>query len=134
MDYRKRPRRQTGCPQTNQAGRVGEADQGQLAEHLRRVPGQSCYGAVWGDLHRTRPWRDDNRRLALGALAGYLALNVLALGLNLLGVDGFWFLWLTPAALVGYLLLGQSLDRERDAIRHLAASSPGLMPSHPSQS
>ncbi len=55
--------------------------------------------------------RPGRRSLALGALAGYLALNALALGLNLLGVDGFWFLWLTPAALVGYLVLGQRAMR-----------------------
>jgi hypothetical protein len=46
--------------------------------------------------------RAGRRRLALTALAGYLALNALALALNLLGVDGFWFLWLTPAVLLGY--------------------------------
>jgi hypothetical protein len=53
--------------------------------------------------------RSGRRQLALTALAGYLALNVLALALNLLGVDGFWFLWLTPAVLVGYLACSAAL-------------------------
>jgi hypothetical protein len=59
--------------------------------------------------------RAGRRPLALTALAAYLALNALALGLNLLGVDGFWFLWLTPAALAGYLFLGRALTAERAA-------------------
>ncbi|HKI33776.1 MAG TPA: glycosyltransferase 87 family protein [Gemmataceae bacterium] len=48
------------------------------------------------------------RSRALGVLAGYLAVNALALALNLCGVDGFWFLWMAPAALVAYLALGRA--------------------------
>ena len=47
------------------------------------------------------------------ASIAYLSVNALALGLNLAGVDGFWFLWLTPATLVAYLVLlrwGRSVE------------------------
>jgi hypothetical protein len=67
--------------------------------------------------------RGGRRSLAIGALAGYLALNVLALSLNLLGVDGFWFLWMTPAALAAYLALGRAVSAER-AAPALAVPSP----------
>ena len=42
------------------------------------------------------------------ALSAYLAVNALALVLSLWGVDGFWFLWMTPAALFAYLALDQT--------------------------
>src|SRR5262249_50684018 len=56
------------------------------------------------------------------ALAAYLAVNGLALLLNLAGVDGFWFLWLTPTALVSYLLL----DRRAGRLFHLSVSLPAV--------
>jgi hypothetical protein len=43
-------------------------------------------------------------------LAGYLAVNGLALALNLAGVDGFWLVWLTPAALAAYLRLDRATN------------------------
>jgi hypothetical protein len=61
--------------------------------------------------------RAGQRPVALAALAGYLAVNALALALNLCGVDGFWFLWMTPVALVAYLIL------DRRPVR-LAACKP----------
>ncbi len=45
--------------------------------------------------------RAGHRRAALAVLAAYLVLNAAALAMNLLGVDGFWFVWLTPALLIG---------------------------------
>jgi hypothetical protein len=53
-------------------------------------------------LSRTGSWRRP--------LVGYLAVNTLALALNLAGVDGFWFVWMTPAALVAYLVLDQAMS------------------------
>jgi len=46
-------------------------------------------------------------RVQWAAAAGYLGVNALALALNLAGVDGFWFLWLTPAALIAYLVVAR---------------------------
>jgi hypothetical protein len=53
-----------------------------------------------------------SRRGAWGqALIGYGAVNVVALALNLAGVDGFWFLWMTPLALLAYLMLERRATR-----------------------
>jgi hypothetical protein len=45
------------------------------------------------------------------ALSAYLTVNALALALNLSGVDGFWFLWMTPAALLAYLALDRTPEQ-----------------------
>jgi hypothetical protein len=54
------------------------------------------------NLSRTGSWRMP--------LAGYLAVNTLGLALNLAGVDGFWFVWMTPTALVAYLVLDRAMS------------------------
>jgi Glycosyltransferase family 87 len=47
------------------------------------------------------------------ALAGYLAINAGALAMTLLHVVSFWFIWMAPALLVGYLLL-RRLQRQNE--------------------
>jgi hypothetical protein len=44
------------------------------------------------------------REPLLLALAGYLGFNAVALTMNLLHVNAEWFIWMTPALLVGYFL------------------------------
>jgi hypothetical protein len=53
------------------------------------------------------------RSVVLLTLAGYVAVNSLALALNLGGVDGFWYVWMTPAALGAYLVLLRAPGRLR---------------------
>jgi hypothetical protein len=60
------------------------------------------------------------RSVALVALAGYLAVNALALVLNLCGVDGFWFVWMTPVALVAYLVLQRTPVRSAATVPQMA--------------
>jgi hypothetical protein len=67
--------------------------------------------------------RAGRRALTFGVLAGYLAVNALALGMNLCGVDGFWFLWMMPAALVAYLAVVRMTSPGWDRLRALAPSS-----------
>jgi hypothetical protein len=50
-------------------------------------------------------WAAHERRLRIPALAIYLAIDLLALVLNLTGVTSIWFIWMTPALLAGYLSL-----------------------------
>src|SRR5436309_9453394 len=50
-------------------------------------------------------WAVNERRLRVPALAIYLAIDLLALILNLAGVTSIWFIWMTPALLAGYLSL-----------------------------
>jgi hypothetical protein len=50
-------------------------------------------------------WTVQEPRLRVPALVVYLAIDLLALALNLAGVTSIWFIWMTPALLVGYLSL-----------------------------
>ena len=50
-------------------------------------------------------WATGQPRLRVPALMIYLAIDLLALVLNLAGVTSIWFIWMTPALLAGYLSL-----------------------------
>ncbi len=44
-------------------------------------------------------------RLAVVAASAYFAVNGLALAMDLGGIDAFWFIWMTPALMLGYVLV-----------------------------
>lgn len=61
--------------------------------------------------------RAERGSVALLAAGGYLGANALALALNSGGVDGFWFVWMTPVALGAYLVLRRSKSATPQAAR-----------------
>jgi hypothetical protein len=77
--------------------------------------------AVWAFRHRATP-------LGRVALAGYLALNAVALAMCLVHVLSFWFIWMAPALLVGYLLLRRL--QQRDGGGAALAPIPTRRPAH----
>jgi hypothetical protein len=64
--------------------------------------------AIW---MATEPWS----RVSTLLLVGYLAMNGLALAVNVARINAFWFLWLAPAFLLWYLLAQRRLGRGRTA-------------------
>jgi hypothetical protein len=64
--------------------------------------------------------RRGQREFLVIAAAGYLGFNVLALAMNLLRFSAEWFLWMTPALLVGYFLCSRGLGPCRIAACGLA--------------
>jgi hypothetical protein len=48
---------------------------------------------------------DGRRQMIQWVLAFYVAVNGLALAINLTSVDEVWFVWVSPSLLIGYLLL-----------------------------
>jgi hypothetical protein len=50
-------------------------------------------------------WLSRQRQARLGAVLVYVAVNALALTINLLSVDYLWFIWMTPTLLIVYLVL-----------------------------
>jgi hypothetical protein len=65
-------------------------------------------------------WRRGGTRLRAAALAAYLALNAVALGMNQAGVQALGLIWLTPALLLLYLAV------RRRAGAPGAAAAPAL--------
>jgi hypothetical protein len=63
------------------------------------------------------------------ALAAYLSINGLALGLNLLRFESLWFVWMTPALLACYLLLSGLRSRcvQSAASESLSSSKASLV-------
>jgi hypothetical protein len=58
-----------------------------------------------GAVVAAKPW--DLKASAI--VSGYLLINVLALGLNIMQVGAFWFFWMAPAYLLWYLVAQQLL-------------------------
>jgi hypothetical protein len=57
--------------------------------------------------------RSPGRRSAVALLAGFLAVDGLALVMNLSGASYVAFIWMTPAILLGYLVSRSHLGRPR---------------------